>query len=262
MSYHLYFQKSSFFNKKPYHQVSTEDTLGRDEVVQFPLSLTQRMCFIISKLLGLLLFSDSVASSTTFHHKYNQVPAQLCWEEQSCCPGCLLLPTLTRTLILSQRFFSTFQWPVGVSTSGHFYLCWMLPLPSWNWPADAAAQPTCRRSSWKVKVKTKVEIEKNYVTVCWHLSQPALSWSWKMWHHCFREATRVELVLGTRLLWMPDCLLIANSNLCCETNFQCYVTYNISMNWNRSPCKRKDRKAWIWEHRHRLNICQSPWNSK
>ena len=170
-------------------------------------------------------------------------------------------PYIDENIDTCPEVFSTFQWQVGVSTSGHFYLCWMLPLPSWNWPADAAAQPTCRRSSWKVKVKTKVEIEKNYVTVCWHLSQPALSWSWKMWHHCFREATRVELVLGTRLLWIPDCL-ISNSNLCRDTNFQCYVTYNISMNWNRSPCKRKDRKAWIWEHRHRLNICQSPWNSK
>ena len=68
-------------------------------------------------------------------------------------------PYIDENIDTCPKVFSTFQWPVGVSTSGHFYLCWMLPLPSWNWPAGAVAQPTCRRSSWKVKVKTKIEIE-------------------------------------------------------------------------------------------------------
>ena len=103
----------------------------------------------------LVLSGSVVTSSATFHRKY-QVPVQLCWEEQSCCPGCLLLPTFMfwqEHWYLPKGFFQ-YQLPVGVSTSGHFYLCWMLPLPSWNWPADAVAQPTCGRSSWKVKVKT------------------------------------------------------------------------------------------------------------
>ena len=39
-----------------------------------------------------VLSGSVVTSSATFHRKY-QVPVQLCWEEQSCCPGCLLLPT-------------------------------------------------------------------------------------------------------------------------------------------------------------------------
>ena len=167
---------------------------------------------------------------------------------------------LTRTLILAQRFCQH-QLSVGVSTSGHFYLCWMLPLPSWNWPAGAVAQPTCGRSSWKVKVKTRAEIEKNTWLFVGIWVQPALSWSWKMWHHRFREATRVELVLGTKLsmnAWLPDFQL--KLNMCCEEIFWCAC--NISMSKNRSPCKRKDRKVWIWEHHHISNICQSPWNLK